>query len=472
MSQLNLFEYKWNEKIPALLKGEPFENYLDNIWNDRPKVKNWHSEEIDESEAYKNKQRFIRFRAKEISSRNYVGVIRFNDTEINLLPKIFYKKEYDGIDGVPQKDIQNIHLHILYWLSYNKKIKFPKSLSDLKSIEVDSFFEILILMFATYTRDATNRILYQYFHEVNQDNQFIKGRLDVNGYIKNNISTGNWHRVTCDYDTFDIDNSFNRIIKHVSKILLAHTNNDESKKLLHEIVFLLDDVEDERMTYNDCEKVQLNPFFDELNAVLDYCKLFLSNSMIHSYKDEFKLFAFLLPMEKIFEEFVVGFLEENRKDLDVKAQKKDKYLASTQDSGVFRLIPDIFVKNRANQLKNTIVDTKYKILNQNTDSKKGVSQADMYQVVSYAIRYDVRNIILLYPASICDLQEITSIENKGSAFASFVVRDELSNNKEEVQIEAHKLPIILDHYCEYFQILKKELDDIILNASNNIIKNP
>ena len=89
MSQLNLFEYKWNEKIPALLKGEPFENYLDNIWNDRPKVKNWHSEEIDESEAYKNKQRFIRFRAKEISSRNYVGVIRFNDTEINLLPKIF-----------------------------------------------------------------------------------------------------------------------------------------------------------------------------------------------------------------------------------------------------------------------------------------------------------------------------------------------------------------------------------------------
>ena len=468
MNQINLFEYKWNNDIPATLNEEHFENYLDNIWNDRPKIKNWHTDEIDESATDNKKQRFIRFRAKEISSRNYVGVIRYNDTEINLLPKIFYKKEYEGIDGVSTKDIQNIHLHILYWLSYNKKIQFPKSLSDLKSIETDSFFEILILMYATYTRDATNRILYQYFHEVNQDNQFIKGRLDVNGYIRNNIATGNWQRVTCDYDIFDIDNSFNRIVKYVSKILLAHTNNDESKKLLHEIVFLLDDVEDVRMTRDDCEKVQLNPFFVELNAVLDYCKLFLSNSMIHSYKDEFKLFAFLLPMEKIFEEFVVGFLEENRKDLDIRAQKQDRYLASTKDSGVFQLIPDIFIRNNVNESNNIIIDTKYKILNQTADSKKGVLQADMYQVISYAIRYDVRSIILLYPASISDRQEIASIENKRSAFASFVVRDELSNNKEEVQIEVHKLPMILVSDCDDFQILKEQLDYTILNATKNM----
>jgi 5-methylcytosine-specific restriction enzyme subunit McrC len=315
-----------------------------------------------------------------------------------------------------------------------------------------------------------NRILYQYFHEVNQDNQFLKGRLDVNGYIKNNIANGNWQRITCDYDTFDIDNSFNRIIKYVSKILLAHTSNEESQRMLNEIVFLLDDVEDARMTNDDCEKVQLNPFFEELNTVLNYCKLFLSNSMIYSYKDEFELFAFLLPMEKIFEEFVVGFLEKNRKDLDIRAQKQDRYLASTKDSGVFQLIPDIFIQNNVNDSNNIIIDTKYKILDQNTDSKKGVSQADMYQVLSYAIRYDVRNIILLYPASISDLQESPSKENKGSAFASFVVRDELSNNKEEVQIEVYKLPMILYSYCDDFQILKEQLDHTILNATKNMIK--
>ena len=234
---VNLFEYKWNNE-PARLKDGNFEAFLDGIWKDRPKAENWYSDENDESKADEGKQRFVRFRSNELSPRNYVGVIRYENTEINLLPKIFYDKDREPTEN----EIKNIHLHILYWLSYNKKIQFPKSLSDLDSIEIDSFFEILILMFATYTRDAMNRVLYQNYHDINQDNQFIKGRLDVNGYIKNNITTGNWQRITCDYDTFDIDNRFNRIIKYVSKMLLAHTENDVCQKLLFEIVFLLDDV--------------------------------------------------------------------------------------------------------------------------------------------------------------------------------------------------------------------------------------
>ena len=470
MNQLNLFEYKWNNDIPPTLNEEHFENYLDDIWENRPKVKNWYTDQIDEIETDKNKQRFIQFRTKEFSSRNYVGVIRYNDTEINLLPKIFYKKEYEGRERVTPttEEIKNIHLHILYWLSYNKKIQFPKSLTNLENIEIDSFFEILILMYATYTRDAINQNLYQYFHEVNQENQFIKGRLDVNGYIRNNIATGNWQRITCDYDIFDIDNRFNRIIKYVSKMLLAHTKNDASQNLLYEILFLLDDVEDARMTYDDCEKVKLNPFYNELNVVLDYCKLFLSNSMVFSYKEEFEVFAFLLPMEKIFEDFVTGFLDENRKDLDIHAQKQDRYLASTKDSGVFQLIPDIFIQNKANHTKNTIVDTKYKILNQNTDSKKGVSQADMYQVVSYAIRHEVSNIILLYPASISNHEDSDNVKNAGSSLACFIVRDELSNIKKEIHIKVHKFPMMLENDCNDYQILKKELDYKILTTTKNM----
>lgn len=469
---LNLFEYLWEKHVPENLNEDGrFEAFLDGIWKDRPKAENWYSDEIDESKSVESKQRFVRFRTNEFSPQNYVGVIRYENTEINLLPKIFYKKEYKENKGqLTPEEIKNIHLHILYWLSYNKKIRFPKSLSDLKSIEIDSFFEILILMFATYTRDAMNRVLFQNYHDINQDNQFIKGRLDVNGYIKNNITTGNWQRITCDYDTFDIDNRFNRIIKYVSKMLLAHTENDVSQKLLYEIVFLLDDVEDAPMTLDDCEKVHLNPFYKELNAVLDYCKLFLSNSMVYSYKDEFEVFAFLLPMEKIFEDFVVGFLEENRKELDIQAQKQDRYLALKNDSGVFQLKPDIFVKNNESPANNLIIDIKYKILNPNTDdAKKGVSQADMYQVISYAIRYEVSNIILLYPSSISDPEDSDNVKSAGSSLACFVVRDELSNNEKDIHIKVHKFPMILDHDYNDYQDLKGNLDKKIKSATNNMM---
>ena len=70
MNQINLFEYKWNNDIPATLTEEHFENYLDDIWKNRPKVKNWYTDQIDEIETDKNKQRFIQFRTKEFSSRN------------------------------------------------------------------------------------------------------------------------------------------------------------------------------------------------------------------------------------------------------------------------------------------------------------------------------------------------------------------------------------------------------------------
>ena len=83
MNQLNLFEHKWNNDIPATLNEEHFENYLDVIWKNRPRVKNWYTDQFDEIETDKNKQRFIQFRAKEFSSRNYVGVIRYDNTEIN-----------------------------------------------------------------------------------------------------------------------------------------------------------------------------------------------------------------------------------------------------------------------------------------------------------------------------------------------------------------------------------------------------
>ncbi|MBC8214774.1 MAG: hypothetical protein H8E71_09100 [Candidatus Marinimicrobia bacterium] len=483
MSPLNLFEYTWEKPLPNSLKKDgKFETFMDDIWKARPKAENWYSEEIDEAETDKSKQRFIRFRSNEFSPRNYVGVIRYDNTEINLLPKIFYKDSYKENKEKPSpEEIQNIHLHILYWLSYNKKIRFPKSLSDFKSIKIEGFFEILILMFATYTRDAMNRVLYQNYHDINQDNQFIKGRLDVNGYIKNNITTGNWQRITCDYDTFDIDNRFNRIIKYVSKMLLSHTENDTSQKLLYEIVFLLDDVEDVQMTYDDCEKVHLNPFYKELNAALDYCKLFLSNSMVYSYKDEFEVFAFLLPMEKIFEDFVGGFLKENPKtenendsnvEIDkwnIQTQKSNVYISEHPEK-VFQMKPDIYLE-KIDQI--LIIDTKYKILKGN-DYKKGVSQGDMYQMVSYGIRYEVEKIVLLYPTTIDD-----STDSK-NPISEFIVKDEFAtlNPKEEIQkkqkinIRVHKLPII----CEYkehknnYMDLKEKLDKQISTRLSKILQ--
>jgi 5-methylcytosine-specific restriction enzyme subunit McrC len=228
-----------------------------------------------------------------------------------------------------------------------------------------------------------------------------------------------------------MDNLFNRIIKYVSKLLLNHSQIQDNKKLLREIVFILDEVEDIKASLQDCLKVKLNPIFKEMFTVLDYCKLFLSNSTVLSYKNDFDVFAFLIPMEYIFEDFVFGFIKKEMPELKVKSQEGTTYLTT---DGIFKLKPDLVfnIKDRK-----VIADTKYKCAYyDDNDKKKGILEADMYQMLAYAIRNKVTEIKLLFPSTVRDKQ------NKP---IEFIIQDEFAE-KTEVKINAYKLPIIAPNW--------------------------
>ncbi|MDY4888647.1 MAG: hypothetical protein SO135_02725 [Sphaerochaetaceae bacterium] len=140
MKPINLFEYQNKRDISDTLEKE-LEEFLDEIWAKREKNTFYEQEEIDKVEN----QQFIQFlhKTNQIKSNNYVGVIHYNDHRINLLPKIFFKpdKEYQ------ENDIQKIQNHILWWLSYCRKIRFPNYQTSLDSMKSD-FFEVLIYLFS------------------------------------------------------------------------------------------------------------------------------------------------------------------------------------------------------------------------------------------------------------------------------------------------------------------------------------
>ncbi|MER3330106.1 MAG: hypothetical protein RIF34_11050, partial [Candidatus Kapaibacterium sp.] len=142
-------------------------------------------------------QRFIQFlhNKNEIKSSKYVGVIQFEATTINLLPKIFYEK-----DNEPNKQrLNQIQSHIMWWLSYCSKFNFPNFKSSLGQQKSD-FFEVLVYLFAKYTRELLNNCLYSQYEEIDRELPYIKGRLNVPDYINENVSRGRWHKLNCTYD--------------------------------------------------------------------------------------------------------------------------------------------------------------------------------------------------------------------------------------------------------------------------------
>ncbi len=415
---INLFEYQNKKEFEGSFEG--LELFLDDIWKKREKSSYYPDDESDRVDV----QQFLQFlhRTKELKSNKYVGVIHFEGQKINLFPKIFFEDEKDYSDT----QINYIQNHILWWLSYCRKIKFPNYQTTLSGKKSD-FFEILIYLFSKYTRELLLNSVYQKYEEVERELSFIKGRLNTNEYINENIVKGRWHKLNCVYDEFVVDNKFNRIIKYVTKLLFNVTVNPDNKKYLGEILFILDEVSDEKTTAEECSIIKFNLMFGDFETVRDYCYLFLKNSISLEYKNDLKLFAFLIPMEYLFEDFIFGFIDKEIPDVKAKAQESSKYL---DQSKIFPIRPDLYIETDS---KKIIADTKYKMIySDQTDSKNGISQNDLYQMMAYAVRYKIDEIKLFYPDTIKGYNE------KGS---EIIIKDELADGV-VINIKAFQLPII------------------------------
>jgi 5-methylcytosine-specific restriction enzyme subunit McrC len=390
---MRLFEWHTQSFAEHFNQLPEFVNYLSGVWQSRIRYAEL-PEDTSEEEQHEEiiqKQRFFDFTADgKVSARNYVGVVQYEGIRIEVFPKIFADDT--------RMTAKLCQLNLLYWLSYCRKIRFPFSFAAVSRMDFDSYLELLIYVFANYTEDVLSKQPYQAYQKVDEETTFLKGRLSFENYTKHNLSTGRWQNFYCIHEPFVYDNLFNRIIKYVTRRLSAISENFLNKEKLNEILFLLHDVSDLGCTAADCDKVVLNPLYEDHKHILDLCRLYLSNQVIDMESDESKNFCFLVPMEYIFEDFFYGFTTEKWPWLNIKSQSTD-FLALNQGFPVFQIRNDIYVNNEL------IIDTKYKVRRAGDGLKAGVSQTDLYQMVSYAIRRNCEDVLLLYPETATSIND-------------------------------------------------------------------
>lgn len=388
MISVTLYEYGEFVKIPtnyvAGLKA-----YLKKVWQERPQY----------SEEKQNDQRFIQFVDNNIRARNYTGFIQFEDLNINLYPKVCKSNTTKG----------NILNHVLHWLSFSERIKFPFHKNVIGLQDSDDWLEVLISIFGKITNEVLASSPYQSYQEVTEETNYLKGRLAINQYISTNIITGKWSSFHCTYDPFIFDNLFNRIVKSVAKCLVSKTNNADTKNNLNQILFILEEVSDDYFQSFDCDKVNLNPLFQELLNVLDFCRMFLNMQSISETSSIRSNFCLLLPMEVIFEDYIFALIKKHLPH-EMPLAQRGKFLAKNKiGKDVFKMKPDILLTQRK-----TVIDTKYKIRNRSLDNKKGISEADLYQMIVYISQHHYKDGILIYPSDGSEAKD--EFELKNSSF--------------------------------------------------------
>lgn len=209
-----------------------------------------------------------------------------------------------------------------------------------------------------------------------------------------------------------------------------YTKNHENRLLLSQNLHYLDSVTNQACTRQDCEKVAFTRSQQEFMPILNYCKLFLSHSLVNYNNHHNSIFLFMIDMSSLFEKFVGGFIHKNfhKKDgQEVILQKSDLFLT---EENRFQLRHDIYMSRDKNPF--AVIDTKYKSTDfHNSDGKAGIAQSDMYQMLSYCVRRKCDRGILLYPAFYNDSKEKE---------ISYGINDSFSNQR--ISIEAKKIDLI------------------------------
>jgi len=315
---------------------------------------------------------------KVIKPQNYVGVINIdNKVQIEILPKI---------DISDENKLRNLFLKMLSCLKEFKGKSFKNAqLNDSKL----PIYEVFIQMYLNEVQELLKKGLKSDYLTIEGNLTFFKGKFLINQHLKHNIIRKD--RFYMAYDEFHINRPENRLIKTALLKLNKISSNGKNQLLAKRLLAEFEMVNQSTNIDKDFSLVKKDRNAQAYQSLMTWSQVFLKNKSFSTFKGTENVNALLFPMEKIFEAYVAKQLKIKFPEWNVETQKDDKYLFDNPKT--FGLNPDIYMSKGGSAI---VLDTKWKKLIRNSNNY-GISQSDMYQMYAYAYKYDVENIVLIYP---------------------------------------------------------------------------
>lgn len=329
----------------------------------------------------------VKWGHKSVKWSQYCGVIQLDDLTIEVLPKIY------GGDSDPGSS-REVLIRML------KKAGFLKShKSGFASMHLQNqvLLDIFILHFCKELQDQLVQGMVRSYVTTEENLPVLRGRLLINEQVKHNLA--HRERLYCRYDILSENILLNQIIKFTLKLLLPQARSRRAQKAVIEAYMSFDNIDDYHIKLNDFDKLQLDRTSGRYEPIIEQCKYFIQNLSPDVVSGQAKTISLLFDMNLLFEKWVAAQVRPIawNAGFKIREQSPQRYLARRLDidKPVFQMKPDIsFIDSDGEVIM--IADAKWKILD-DTENKLGVSQADMYQLLSYANRYEVKKLLLIYP---------------------------------------------------------------------------
>ena len=320
---------------------------------------------------------------KGLQAGQVVGILAIPGLTVEILPKIDYEQRSTRMALVRMLNV-----------AYDLRIA-DGELTTLSKQHFD-LLEILIQMFANRLLVAVRRGLPRRYLTHHDDLRLLKGKLDVTRqFTRLAVRTD---LVACYYDELSPDTPLNRVLKATVLRLSGLSRSSTNIRTLNELKIRFDAVGNSSNPLG--ERVRLDRTNNAYHELYHWAYLFLKGDYQTTSDGSMRGFSLLFAMNDLFESFIGNSLKKVfagiRGSRVLLQDSSHSALLNENKREIFKLRPDVVIKT-SNQ-RTIVLDTKWKRLVPKQDNTKfGIEQSDIYQMMAYAHAYQPSRLILLYP---------------------------------------------------------------------------
>lgn len=301
-----------------------------------------------------------------VSAVSKVGVVSVDEHELHIRPKL----------PIPR---------LFFLMGYSRSPNYWRD-DDVALSDDEDLVSSIVSSFIRQVRKATVQGLFQDYKMVQESEPVIRGRLNIPAQIGRRAGLPLPAEVT--YDDYTVDIAENRMLLAAARKLLtvprlAETDRQSLRKLLLKF---------DGVTLVADPTVFPGIRFTRLNAhyapAVVLAEIILRHGSLEQHAGKVTARSFLFDMWEVFEDFVSVSLREvmvshgGRVDLQYRGKHLDV-------GGMVPLRPDIVWRDDQDVL--AVLDAKYK-----AEKNKRFPNADLYQMLAYCTRFNMRAGHLVY----------------------------------------------------------------------------
>lgn len=324
----------------------------------------------------------------------YVGVIETKcGTHIEILPKHVDINLNESNETAIEKERELLKKMLKVSLHLPYRDAGEASLSRFKQ----PIHEWIIDQFLCNFEKLIQRGLRFDYHRVQEEQKYLRGQLQHVKHMRQ--SPPRKHIFPIEHDIYEVDRPENRLIKTALDVVCKKTRSAKNWKLAQELRLMTGEIPKSQNIVQDFKQWQSGRLLALYADIKPWTELILSEYMPVSIQGGWRGMSLLFPMEKLFEHYVAYHLCLELNDWEVRTQVSSQHICLYENRPIFRLRPDIQIQHKKTR-KKIILDTKWKLLDQNDQTRRfGLKDSDVQQMFAYSYYYldHASEVILVYP---------------------------------------------------------------------------